>query len=71
MFEPGQEVVGRLVLVCNGTLRFKSLSVSMKGLARVHWTESRSFGSGYTEQFNAEMEYFNKKRFVFLNVPVE
>ena len=59
VFEPGQEVAGKVVLVCSGSLRFKSLAVSMRGAARVHWKESRLLGS---QQYAAEIEYFNKKR---------
>lgn len=67
VFQPGQEVTGHLMLEVIGTLRFKSLAVSMRGMARVHWTESRATGNrlgAYTEQYNAEIEYFNKKRYL-------
>ncbi len=40
--------------------RFRSLAVSMRGVAKVHWTEG---GQGvYSMTFNEEVEYFNKKR---------
>ena len=65
VFEPGQEVTGRLVVRCGGAVKFRSLSVCLRGVARVHWSEPRAprtrLGS-YTEQYNAEMEYINEKR---------
>eukprot|EP00095_Tigriopus_kingsejongensis_P010281 maker-scaffold474_size162001-snap-gene-0.27 protein:Tk10281 transcript:maker-scaffold474_size162001-snap-gene-0.27-mRNA-1 annotation:"arrestin domain-containing protein 3-like" len=67
VFEPGQEVTGKLLLEVIGTLRFRSLSVSMRGMAKVHWTESKATGNrlgAYTEQYNAEIEYFNRKRYI-------
>lgn len=72
VFEPGQEVTGKVVLVCSGTMGFRSLSVSMRGSARVRWTESTGgsalMGTSW-EQFNAEIEYFNKKRFLVNSPP--
>ena len=37
----------------------------MRGVAKVHWTESRSTGTrlgSYTEHYNAEVEYFFKRQ---------
>jgi hypothetical protein len=59
VFEPGEEVKGRVMVKCSGNLKFRSLSVTMKGMARVHWTEYRARNN---ERYNAEVEYFKKKR---------
>ena len=69
VFEPGQEVCGKIVVVVAASssyFRFRSLSVSMKGVARARWTESRSVAATYAvpQRRDAEDEYFNKKRFV-------
>lgn len=40
----------------------------MRGVAKVHWTESRSTGNrlgAYTEHYNAEIEYFVKRQILF------
>ena len=37
----------------------------MRGLAKVHWTEATTTGNrlgGYKHHYNAEIEYFNKKK---------
>ena len=47
VFSPGSEVAGKVVLEVSGTLRFKSLSVTLSGAVRVDWTEEeRTRGSG-------------------------
>ena len=59
VFEPGEEVKGRVVIRCSGGLKLRSLSVTMKGAGRVHWTEYRARNN---ERYSAEIEYFKKKR---------
>ncbi len=42
--------------------------IFMRGVAKVHWTESRSTGTrlgSYTEHYNAEVEYFFKRQVLF------
>ncbi|KAH8042518.1 hypothetical protein HPB51_023846 [Rhipicephalus microplus] len=61
VYHPGQAVRGKCVLELKGDMRLKAVRVFMRGLAKVHWTESRSTGNrlgAYTEHYNAEMEYF-------------
>ena len=59
VFVPGEEVKGRVVIRCSGGLKLRSLSVTMKGAGRVHWTEYRARNN---ERYSAEIEYFKKKR---------
>ncbi|XP_013779873.1 arrestin domain-containing protein 3-like isoform X1 [Limulus polyphemus] len=68
VFYPGQEVSGKCVVDLRGDMKMKSLRVFMRGVAKVHWTESRSTGNrlgAYTEHYNAEIEYFFKKQVLF------
>lgn len=47
---------------------FTFCSIFMRGVAKVHWTESRSTGTrlgSYTEHYNAEVEYFFKRQVLF------
>ena len=59
VYVPGEEVKGRVVIRCSGGLKLRSLSVTMKGAGRVHWTEYRARNN---ERYSAEVEYFKKKR---------
>ena len=46
----------------------RALRKFMRGVAKVHWTESRSTGTrlgAYTEHYNAEVEYFFKRQVLF------
>ncbi|XP_042144827.1 arrestin domain-containing protein 3 [Ixodes scapularis] len=68
VYHPGQAVRGKCVLDLKGDMRLKALRVFMRGLAKVHWTESRSTGSrlgAYTEHYNAEIEYFFQGQTLF------
>lgn len=68
VFHPGGKVVGKVIVELNGDMKMRSLRVFMRGVAQVHWTESRSTGSrlgSYTEHYNAEVEYFFKRQVLF------
>ncbi|XP_037563870.1 arrestin domain-containing protein 3 [Dermacentor silvarum] len=68
VYHPGQAVRGKCVLELKGDMRLKAVRVFMRGLAKVHWTESRSTGNrlgAYTEHYNAEMEYFFQGQTLF------
>ncbi|XP_022252035.1 arrestin domain-containing protein 3-like [Limulus polyphemus] len=68
VFYPGQQVSGKCVVDLRGDMKMKSLCVFMRGVAKVHWTESRSTGNrlgAYTEHYNAEIEYFFMKQVLF------
>lgn len=68
VYHPGQAVRGKCVLELKGDMRLKAVRVFMRGLAKVHWTESRSTGNrlgAYTEHYNAELEYFFQGQTLF------
>lgn len=65
VYYPGQDVSGKCVIELRSELKLKSVKIYMRGVAKVHWTESRSTGNrlgAYTEHYNAEIEYFFKKQ---------
>lgn len=68
VFHPGEKVCGRVVVELKGDTRTRWLRIFMRGVAKVHWTESRSTGNrlgSYTEHYNAEVEYFFKRQVLF------
>ncbi|XP_076465780.1 arrestin domain-containing protein 3-like [Babylonia areolata] len=68
VFHPGERVLGQVIVELKGDMKMRSLRIFMRGVAKVHWTESRSTGSrlgSYTEHFNAEVEYFFKRQVLF------
>lgn len=68
VFHPGEKVCGKVVVDLKGDMKMRSLRIFMRGVAKVHWTESRSTGSrlgSYTEHYNAEVEYFFKRQVLF------
>lgn len=65
VYFPGDGVTGKCILDLKGELKLKEIKMFMRGVAKVHWTESRSTGNrlgAYTEHYNAEIEYFFKKQ---------
>ena len=68
VYHPGERVVGQCVVELKGDMKMRALRVFMRGVAKVHWTESRSTGTrlgSYTEHYNAEVEYFYKRQILF------
>ncbi|GFN82444.1 polyprotein [Plakobranchus ocellatus] len=68
VYHPGERVQGNVMVELKGDMKMRSLRIFMKGVAKVHWTESRSTGSrlgSYTEHYNAEVEYFFKRQVLF------
>ncbi|KAK6178697.1 hypothetical protein SNE40_011221 [Patella caerulea] len=68
VFHPGERVDGQVIVELKGDMKMRSLRIFMRGVAKVHWTESRSTGSrlgSYTEHYNAEVEYFFKRQVLF------
>lgn len=68
VFHPGGKVVGKVIVELKGDMKMRSLRIFMRGVAKVHWTESRSTGSrlgSYTEHYNAEVEYFFKRQVLY------
>ncbi|XP_046337172.2 arrestin domain-containing protein 3-like isoform X1 [Haliotis rufescens] len=60
VYFPGQPVQGQVTVELNDTMKIRGIRLRLKGMARVHWTERKSSGSGgsRTEHFSAEEEYF-------------
>ena len=61
VYNPGEEVTGQCIVDLKGCMRMRALKIFIRGIAKVHWTESRSTGTrlgSYTEHYNAEVEYF-------------
>lgn len=68
VFYPSQQVSGKCIVDLRGDIKMKALRIYMRGVAKVHWTESRSTGNrlgAYTEHYNAEIEYFFKRQILF------
>lgn len=68
VYNPSELVNGKCVVDLRGDMKMKSLRILMRGVAKVHWTESRSTGNrlgAYTEHYNAEIEYFLKRQVLF------
>ena len=68
VYNPGERVSGKCIVELKGDMRMRALRVFMRGVAKVHWTESRSTGTrlgSYTEHYNAEVEYFFKRQVLF------
>lgn len=69
VYYPGQRVSGKVVVDLESDMKMRAVRVYMRGLAKVHWTESRSttsrLGTIYTEHYNAEIEYFFKRQELF------
>ena len=61
VYQPGDKVSGQCIVDLKGCMRMRALTIFIRGIAKVHWTESRSTGTrlgSYTEHYNAEVEYF-------------
>ena len=68
VYHPGERVTGRCIVDLKCGMKMRALRMFMKGVAKVHWTESRSTGTrlgSYTEHYNAEVEYFFKRQVLF------
>lgn len=68
VYHPGERVSGQCIVDLKGDMKMRALRVFMRGVAKVHWTESRSTGTrlgSYTEHYNAEVEYFFKRQVLF------
>lgn len=61
VYGPGQVVNGQILLECQGDLRFKCISVTLKGFARVY---GKSGLFGKREKIEAEEVYIRDKKFL-------
>ena len=68
VYHPGEHVTGKCVVDLKCDMKMRALRMFMRGITKVHWTESRSTGTrlgSYTEHYNAEVEYFFKRQVLF------
>lgn len=68
VFYAGDDIKGKILIDSKSDVKCTQIRITLRGLAKVHWTESRSTGNrlgAYTEHYNAEIEYFNLKKIVY------
>ncbi|CAF0716898.1 unnamed protein product [Brachionus calyciflorus] len=61
VYLPGETISGNVILESKGEVKINSLKLFIRGLAKVHWTETSSVGfkvGNRTEHYRAEKEYF-------------
>jgi hypothetical protein len=54
VYHPGDDVNGNIVIETRGQIKINSLKVFIKGIAKVHWTETKTTGyrlGNYTEHY--------------------
>ena len=64
VYSPGDNVTGRVVLETSTPIRVRCLRITVRGVSRVHWTESVGSGTrfgAYAQQYTAAKEYFTKR----------
>ncbi|GCB70950.1 hypothetical protein scyTo_0008730 [Scyliorhinus torazame] len=62
VYTRGQVVAGRVLLDLRAAVRVRSLHISAKGMAAVHWLESRSIGMNTVYSDYSSYETYFKKR---------
>ncbi|XP_062578841.1 arrestin domain-containing protein 2-like [Saccostrea cucullata] len=67
IFSAGQIINGRLVVELDAEMNMREISLTFKGLADVHWTETQTNSSGDTtyEDYSASEMYFEHSQPVF------
>ncbi|XP_072037735.1 arrestin domain-containing protein 3-like isoform X3 [Amphiura filiformis] len=68
VYSAGEYVSGHVVVELRGDMKMRGIRVYMRGLAKVHWSESRGGGhqtGSYTKYYDAEEEYFYMKQVLF------
>lgn len=64
-YGPGDLICGTVRLSCGrGSLRFVSLSVTLKGVAKSGWREATMFGGNSGKMLAKEMVYIDEKKFL-------
>lgn len=63
VYSTGDEVSGKVLLEVSRPMKVQSIKLHTEGIAKVHWTESRSAGSStaYTQNYSDEVEYYNER----------
>ncbi|KAG1669166.1 Arrestin domain-containing protein 3 [Nymphon striatum] len=65
VFLPGQHVRGKCVVNLKGSVKIRAITIVMKGVAKVHWSEPRGPTGEGGEHFNAKMEYFSRRLLLY------
>ena len=64
VFHAGQYVEGKCIIETNSEITCKFLKIKIKGIAKVHWTES---SNNDTDHYRSEVRYFNYKQILHEN----
>lgn len=65
VYYPGDSLSGNVVLESRGMIKINALKVFIRGIAKVHWTETKTAGyrmGNYTEHYRSEIEYICLKQ---------
>jgi len=65
VFCPGDQIQGHCEIEVIGEISLKCLTITVRGLSKVHWTESRNVGARlgpYTQHFMSGNEYLREKK---------
>ncbi|XP_054756423.2 arrestin domain-containing protein 3-like [Lytechinus pictus] len=68
VYSAGEFVSGHVAVDLRGDMKMRGIRIYMRGLAKVHWSESRGGGhqtGSYTKYYDAEEEYFYMKQVLF------
>jgi hypothetical protein len=60
VYYPGDNLTGNIVVETRGEMKINALKVYIRGVAKVHWTETKTAGyrlGNYTEHYRSEIEY--------------
>ena len=61
IYQPGETLTGYIVVESRGEITINGLRIFMRGLAKCHWTETKTGGyriGNYSEHYSTEIEYF-------------
>ena len=65
VYYPGDILSGNIMIETRGELRINALKVFIRGIGKVHWTETKTAGyrlGNYTEHYRSEIEYILLKQ---------
>lgn len=65
VYYPGDILSGNILIETKGELKINALKVYIRGIGKVHWTETKTAGyrlGNYTEHYRSEIEYILLKQ---------
>ena len=65
VYYPGDSLTGNVIIESKGEVKINALKVFIRGVAKVHWTETKTVGyrlGNYTEHYRSEIEYICLKQ---------